>query len=39
MSKEVGKYIDKYKDFLKENKYDVDDILDKINQLGINSLV
>lgn len=33
------KYINKFKNFiLKESKYDIDSILDKINKLGINSL-
>lgn len=35
----MRKYIDTFKErLLKESKYDVDSILDKINQFGINSL-
>jgi hypothetical protein len=35
----MSEYIDNFKDFLlKENKYDIDSILDKINKSGINSL-
>jgi hypothetical protein len=35
----MRKPIDNFKNFLlKENKYDIDDILDKINKSGINSL-
>jgi hypothetical protein len=39
MIKEMREQIDKFKDFLlKESIYDIDSILDKINQFGINSL-
>lgn len=35
----MREHIDKFKNFLlKENKYDLDNILDKISQFGINSL-